>query len=216
MSIYFSADDTVLAQVKSVMGKYHQDLVKGRIEVGVTFAISSKENQPALKEHGQPTFGMAKIVAAKDRIRKGIDVELWLDGDEWGQDSLQHKLAKIDHLLMRIEVKKQKPKKKKKNGAARHGTDEENQEHEEQEFQVDNGGKAVLKMRKPDLFVPGGYREVIERHGAFAPECIILDHARVVANAACEVADAVEVEEEAQESAAQAPEVEAVAETVAT
>src|SRR4051812_10206920 len=111
MSIYFPADEDVLALVKKVMGDNHHDLVKARVDIGVTFALSSKECQPALKEHGQPTFGFTKIISPKDRIRKGIDVELWIDGDEWGTDRIEHKLAKIDHLLTRVEVKKPKPKK---------------------------------------------------------------------------------------------------------
>lgn len=192
MSICFVADDSVMILVKKVMAENHPDLVKAKVDVGVTFALSAKEGQPALSEHGHPTFGITKIIASKDRVRKNIDMELWLDGDEWGTDQPSHKMAKIDHLLMRVEVKKPKPKKKKKSKAAQHGTDEENKEHEEQEFLLDAGGRAVLKKRKPDLFVPGGFREVIERYGDFAPECLILDRARIVADAACKVKDEVD------------------------
>jgi hypothetical protein len=205
MSIFFPADDSVLALVRKVMKDNHEDLVKARVDVGVTFAISSKENQPALKEHGQPSFGMTKIVPPKDRVRKNIDVELWLDGDEWGTDSDLTRYAKVDHLLQRVEIKKPKPKKKKKkNSAAQHGSEEENAQHEEQEFLVDAGGKAILKPRKPDLFVPGGFREVIERNGKHAPECLILDQARRLMDLAVKVFDDEEAENERERSAARA------------
>jgi hypothetical protein len=196
MGIFFPAPDEVVALVKNVMEQYHPDLVKAKVDIGVSFAMSSNENQPSLKEHGQPTFGLTKIVRPQDRVRKAIDVELWLDAEEWGTDRMEHKLAKIDHLLMRLEVKKPKPKKKKKMTA--HGSDEENQEHEEQEFQKDAADRPVLKMRKSDLFVQGGYREVMERHGQFAPESLMLDKAKAVANSACEVAksqESIEVKE---------------------
>lgn len=187
MAIFFPADDNVLSLARKVMNDNHEDLVKARVDIGVTFAISSKEDQPALKEHGQVTFGIAKIVAPKDRVRKSIDVELWIDGDEWGTDHAHVRYAKLDHLLQRIEVKKPKPKKKKKNKAAQHGSEEENQQHEESEFLVDAGGKAILRMRKPDLFVYGGFREVIERNGSSAPECLTLDHARRIMDVAVKV-----------------------------
>ncbi len=136
MSICFVADDKVMALARKVMTDCHPELVRAKVDLGVTFALSAKEAQPALKEHGQATFGLTRIVAAKDRIRKGIDIELWLDGDEWGTDTEDARWAKLDHLLQRIEVKKPKPKKSKKKKAA-HGSDEENQQHEEAEFLLD-------------------------------------------------------------------------------
>ncbi len=207
MSVFFPADDNVLALVRKVMKDNHEDLVKARVDVGVTFGISSKENQPALKEHGQQSFGYTKIVPPKDRVRKNIDVELWLDGDEWGTDRDLTRYAKIDHLLQRVEVKKPKTKKKKKNSAAQHGTEEENAQHEEQEFMVDAGGKAILKPRKPDLFVPGGYREVIERNGRHAPECMTLDTARRLMDVAIKVFDDEEAENERERAKVAQPEV---------
>lgn len=196
MSIFFPADDSVMALVRKVMKDNHEELIRANVDIGVTFALSAKENQPALKEHGQPTFGYTKIVAPKDRVRKSIDVELWLDGDEWGTDNAEARYAKVDHLLQRVEVKKPKPKKPKKGKKAVHGSDEENQQHEESEFVLDAGGKAKLQMRKPDLFVPGGYRGVIERNGKYAPEVMILDNARRLADAAVKVFDDEEAENE--------------------
>lgn len=190
MSIFFSADDIVMALVRKVMNDNHPDLVKTKVEVGVTFALSSKDDQPALKEHGQSSFGMTKIVAPKDRVRKNIDVELWIDGDEWSNDSPEHRYAKVDHLLTRIEIKKPKPKKKKKPNTDRQDNDDE---QDTEEPLVDAGGKAVLKIRKTDLFVSSGYRQVIERNGAYAPECLILNRAKVVADAAIKTFEEEEV-----------------------
>lgn len=201
MSIFFPADDGVMALVRKVMKDNHEELVRANVDVGVTFALSAKDNQPALKEHGQPSFGYTKLVAPKDRVRKSIDVELWLDGDEWGTDDADIRYAKVDHLLQRIEVKKPKPKKPKAGKKAVHGTDEENQQHAEQEFLLDAGGKAVLKMRHPDLFVPGGYRSVIERNGKHAPEILILDRARHLADAAVKVFTDEEAENERERRA---------------
>ncbi len=185
-----------MALVRKVMKDNHEELVRANVDVGVTFALSSKENLPALKEHGQPSFGFTRLVAPKDRVRKSIDVELWLDGDEWGTDNAEVRYAKVDHLLQRVEVKKPKPKKPKKGKKAVHGTDEENKDHAESEFLTDAGGKAILKMRQPDLFVPGGYRGVIERNGRYAPEVLILDRARMLADAAVKVFTDEEAENE--------------------
>lgn len=195
-TIYFPSDDKVLSLLKQVVGLYHSDLAKAKVEFGVTFALAGGENQPALKEHGQPAFGLLKIISPADR-RKGIDVELYLDGDEWGRDAHETQVAKLDHLLQRLEVRKPKPKKKKR--TATHGNVEETQEHEESEFLLDGAGKPLLRRRKPDLYLPVGFRDVIERHGQRAPEYIAAEAAMLVAKNARQFHEAPVDEEPAEQ-----------------
>jgi len=184
-SIYFEAPDEIVDLVQRVMRKNHQDLVKAKVDVGVLFALSAQESQPALKEHGQQVEGIIKIIAPRDRVKKKIDVEMILDGDEWKTNRDEHKIGLIDHLLARLEIKKPKPKKKKRQNV--HGSDSEREEAEaQQEFMLDAGGRAVLKMRKSDIYVGVGFRDVIERNGAFAPEYRAIEKARALAEAACE------------------------------
>lgn len=184
-TIYFTGDEKVLSLLKQVANLYHTDLIKAKVEFGITFALAGNEAQPALKEHGQPTFGFVKIIGPADR-RKGVDVEVFMDGDEWGRDSHDTQVAKLDHLLQRLEVRKPKPKKKKKSSAATHGSEQETQDHEESEFMLDGNGRPILRKRKPDLCLPVGFREVIERNGHYAPEYGAAENAMLVAKNARE------------------------------
>jgi hypothetical protein len=178
-SIYIPANADVLALVKKVAGEWHPDLIKAQAEFGVLLVLAASETQPAVKENGHAVEGTIKIVAPKDRITKKFDVEILLDGDEWKTDREEHKVAKIDHLLSRLEVKKPRPKKKKGGGAV-HGSDEEREAHQEAEFAMDDYGRPQLKLRKGDWNVGYGFADVVKRHGNFAPEVKALDKARAV------------------------------------
>jgi hypothetical protein len=183
-SIFTPAHESVHNLVNHAIRQWYPELLKAKVEIGVLFAISARETQPALKENGHPVPGTIKIVSPKDRISKKYDVELILDGDEWGSDSAQHQLAKIDSFLARLEIKKPKPKKPKKSKATVHGNDEENQQHQPDEFMVDDAGRPKLRLRKGDWNAGYGSREVVERHGQFAPEVLSLDKAQAVVQAA--------------------------------
>jgi hypothetical protein len=182
-SIYFKADSSVVAVVNEAIKKWHPELSKAQIQIGILFAVSGKDDQPAIKEAGHPVDGIIKIVTLKDRVTKGFDAEMILDGDSWKQMGDDDRLAFIDHLLSRLELKKPKKKKDKKNDAV-HGDDEEQEEFEESEFLQDDIGRPVLKTRKWDWNAGFGFREVVERHGAHAPECHHLNHAKSIVDSA--------------------------------
>lgn len=181
-SIYFQADKGVYDLAYRTIEKWHGELRKADIRIGILFALSTKEDQPAIRQSGYPVDGMIKIVPLKDRITKNFDVEIILDGQEWRNRTEAYSTALIDHLLCRIELKKPKPKKPKKNNSA-HGSETEKESLEQSEFITDDIGRPVLKIRPWDWNAGFGFREVVERHGDNAPECKKVKEAQVIIDA---------------------------------
>jgi hypothetical protein len=190
-NIYVKTDESIMTLVNHVMQQWHSDLAKARVRVGVLFALSARESQPALKENGHAVDGTIKIVPLKDRVTKDFDVEMLLDGDEWGANKQEHRLAIIDHLLMRLEVRKPKLKKKKKRVV--HGDNTEREDHEEPEFLSDDIGRPILKLRKGDWNAGIGFRDVVVRHGAYSIEARNLERARVIVEEAIKM-DVISIE----------------------
>ena len=162
-NLYFKANDDHLKIAYSVMGKYHPELKKARIQLGLLITMSNKENQPALKDGA---YGVIKIVPVKDRVTKQFDVELIVDGDIWNKrQDLREPL--IDHLLSKLEVKKHKNNKKSPDPEDKTADDAE-------EFVTDDIGRPIIKMRKCDLTAISGFAEVATRHGDSSIEVLQL------------------------------------------
>lgn len=181
-SVYFKADDSVKTIIGDVIRQWHPDLMKSQITIGILFAVSAKDDQPAIKEAGYAVDGTIKIVPLKDRVTKCFDVEIILDGDAWKTKSEKHRIAFIDHLLSRLELKKPTKQKNKKSDAV-HGEDEDREEHDSednQEYLTDDIGRPVFKMRKCDWNAGLGFRDVVERHKLFAPECDSVNNAKLI------------------------------------
>lgn len=149
-NIYFKASEEHHKLAYNVMAKYHSELSKARVNLGLLITMSNKENQPALKDGA---LGIIKIVPVKDRVTKQFDVELIVDGDVWNK---KHELREplIDHLLSRLEVKKHKAKPNQKED-----------EDDVDQFTTDDIGRPIIKMRKCDLNAVSGFAEVATRHG---------------------------------------------------
>lgn len=162
------ADTEPMRLLDTALNKWYQELIKAKLQCGIMF-IASNGDSPPLKEAGVPVEGKIKIVPDKDRITKGFDVEIEIDLDEWKGGSEKHRLALLDNLLARLELKKPK-KKKKRTTAATHGTDEELVAHEELDYLVNAHGRPQLKKRKSDCFVGPAYLDVMKRHGTFSVE----------------------------------------------
>ena len=117
------------------------------ILVGVLVAFSPKDKNgnpkgKALKGYaGAGAAAEVKKVSARDRVTKGYDVEIVLDGDTWPQTALQVQEAILDHEMTHIVVDDQRA----------------------------DGGKLNISMR-PEDFIAWGFWEVIERHGKAAIE----------------------------------------------
>lgn len=168
-SIYFKADSQTHHTAYDIISKYHPDLRAADIKVGILMALSNKENQPAIKEGGMAVEGTIKIVSLKDRITKGFDVEIILDGDVWKQND-KNQIAILDHLLSRLEIKKNKKvKNKSKNEQDEH--EEKDNVFEEEQFVTDDIGRPVIKFRQFDWNAGAGFTDVVARHGDCAPEC---------------------------------------------
>jgi hypothetical protein len=147
-NIYFKANDAYLALAYDVMKKFHYDLNKAKVQLGLIITMSNKEDTPALKDGVQ---GIIKVVPVKDRITKSFDLELIVDGEFWkAKQELRESL--IDYLLNKVEVKRVKKKAKGDN-------------KEEPDYMHDEVGRPVIKMRKCDICAVSGFMESIGRHG---------------------------------------------------
>lgn len=158
-NIYFKANEEHHKIAYRVMSKYHPELSKSRIQLGLLITLSNKEDQPAIKDGA---YGIIKIVPVKDRVTKNFDVEIIVDGDIWEKKPhLRDPL--IDHLLSKLEIKKPKPKK-----------GEKPKNDEEDDFLTDDIGRPLIKMRKCDLNAVSGFSEVASRHGDISIEILQL------------------------------------------
>jgi len=159
------AGDKVSAIVEEVVNKWHPELSNAKVQIGVLFIISAGDSPP-LKENGHPVEGTIKIVSVKDRVTKKFDVEMVLDGFEWHKGAHEHRIALVDHLISRLEIKKPKPKKNPK----RKQKDDDQCDNSKSTFLVDSVGRPALKIRKGDWNAGIGFHEVAARHGSFSIE----------------------------------------------
>lgn len=148
MSITYSLPPvTVTELVGQVMNDYHRRLIDWDVRVGVLMAYAAVDEDSgerigtAIKGYVGAAAAQVKIVSLKDRVTKGYDVEMLIDGDAWPEleDSVQ--TALIDHELTHILPK----------------------------GETDDLGRPKLKLREED-FIAWGFWEVIRRHGPAAME----------------------------------------------
>lgn len=182
-AIYTKAPQNVITIVEHALSQWHQELKDADVKIGVLFKFSSSEELPALKANGHPVNGIISIVSTKDRLSKGFDSEITLDGAIWATSKEEQKYALIDHLLSRIELKPVKPKKGNK---ATHGSDEEKEDAEELTYAVDCNQRPCLRFRSGDWNVGYGFEDVVRRHGEHSPEYINLSAAQNIVDSIIE------------------------------
>lgn len=156
---YWRADQKVMGFIESVMMKYHHELCQHKVSLGVLFAMSSDEENHALKHHGYPVAACIKVVTLKDRITKGYDAELMIDAEFWKSNNEEKRVALIDHELSHIALKRKKPEKPKKGQPPR-----EEPVDPLGEVVYDDIGRPALKTVKGDYNVGDGFMRVIQRH----------------------------------------------------
>lgn len=127
----------------------------------VVLMVRADPGKSALKKHGWPALGIISIVSEKDRAAGGPDVLLQLDGDFWDTAGDEQRAALVDHELYHLEMTA-KAEYDDFSQPVRFVSD------------VDGLGRPVVKIRPHDFEV-GGFKDIVERWGLFAPEKHNLD-----------------------------------------
>ena len=148
MSTYSLASESTLALLTEVREQYHARLDEAEVKIGVLMAFAATDENTGERKGsairgyaGAPAGAQVKKVSTRDRLTKGYDVEMLLDGDEWPNMADAHRRALLDHELTHIETT----------------------------GKVDDLGRPKVKMR-PEDFIAWGFWEIIQRHGTAAME----------------------------------------------
>lgn len=139
------ADDVVMKFMRQTLKEHHKELHEAKVNIEILF-VEGEEGAPSVKEGGYDTFGRVKFYGEDDRKRGCPDALLIIDHSIW-KDADGERAAMIDHLLQRIEVRKD----------------------DDGEIIRDSVGRPKLNKRKFDMRL-NGFSEVVERNGSFAPE----------------------------------------------
>ena len=161
---YTLADPDVTSAVDSMMRKYHAELTEAEVRVGVLIARNETGNP--IKHGGYPARATVRIVPLKDRLTKGYDAEMLIDGRELDLMRPEHLNALVDHELTHLRVCL--------------NDDDESPE----KYKLDDLGRPKLKTRPGDWNAGDGFKEVVARHGDYAAEFENLSRAMTAANAA--------------------------------
>lgn len=158
MTTYTLASGEVNALLNKVVQRWHQDLDKFQVRIGILMAHN--DNGAAVKSGGYPAFAMVKPVPLKDKITKGYDVEMLIDADAWENMKPRHRAALLDHECSHLVVAMD--------------TDAPTQP------KLDDLGRPVVKTKKADYSAGDGFRAVVARHGRFAIEHLNLTRAKAI------------------------------------
>lgn len=168
---YHLADADVRNLLEQVMFEHHPRLHEAGVRVGVLFARNP--DGPALKRNGYEVLAMIKPVPLKDRLTKGYDAELVIDGGEFEtlkprqqESTLHHELAHID----RVDLSPQEL-------AAR-------DEGDECSWKVDDLGRPKLRSVPGSWNAGDGHTSTVEIYGADAIEYELLARCKARADRA--------------------------------
>lgn len=102
------APQEVIDLMEETKEKFHGDRLS-EVKIGVIMAHAAVDDKTgqikgcAIKGHaGSPAAACVKVVPLKDRLTKGYDVELLIDGDHWPSTPLATQIALLDHELTHI------------------------------------------------------------------------------------------------------------------
>lgn len=154
MAIFKRADNEVAELVNAILAKHetHQPLLKSKATIDLVFAFAPTDDitgDPighALKLHGVPAHGIARVISAKDRALGRADAEITLDGDYWRLAPEPEREALLDHELHHFVVVP-----------------------DGKSFKTDDNGRPVIRTR-PHEFEFGWFGIVASRNGAASHE----------------------------------------------
>ena len=111
MPKYQLAEKPVFQMAAGIIKRHHQDLHAIGVKIDILFAFALEDSEgnkktPTLSHQGYPANGIAKILNLKDRLCRGYDAEIILDGDAWAGLTDNQKLAILDHEITHFVVKR--------------------------------------------------------------------------------------------------------------
>jgi hypothetical protein len=153
MPTYSKADDDTIDLVRKIMEKYHHDLAAEDVTVDVLWAYA--DGGEPLKLRGYPAAAIIGITSLKDRVLGVADAVIRIDGTHWNGLNGMCRTALIDHELTHLELCR---------------------DPESNEPLRDDHNRPRLKSRPHDWEI-GGFDEIVQRHGKYAPEKMSLESA---------------------------------------
>lgn len=149
MATFAECGKDVYALRDKLLAKHHGELKDAGVTIKMLFAHAARDQEtgepkgPAIKHHGYPAAGLAKINSHEKRVAGEDDCQITLDGDAWPDFSEDRQLSIIDHELTHFEV--------------RHDPDGN--------IVLDDCHRPKLRMRLHDVQI-GAFAEIAERYGA--------------------------------------------------
>lgn len=165
---YSIADPDVTDLLARVMARYHPRLNDAGVKVGVLFAHNS--DGPAIKKGGYEVLACVKSVSLKDRLTKGYDAELLIDGGDYERLREGQRAALCDHVLSQLDT-------------IDRGEDDEG-DGDLVSWKTDDIGRPKLRAVPGNWHAGVGFNAVIARHGSDAIEYENLSRCKAHADAA--------------------------------
>ena len=99
--IYEKADSSAVSLMEKVAKEHHKSLTEVEARVGLVVVYQEDENstKPAISKNGAKCAASVKVVNLRDRLTKGYDAEILLDGECWEGCTNERKIAILDHEL---------------------------------------------------------------------------------------------------------------------
>lgn len=161
---YQHADDDILDLLAQVLRTHHPRLAEAGVKVGVTMAYNP--DGPAIKHGGYEALACIKVVALKDRVRKRIEAEMFVDQSEWERLPEEQRVALLDHELSHIALVELPP---------RQLATLRRDDPDAPAWKLDDLGRPKLRSVPGDWSAGDGFAAVCERHGRAAVEFLNLD-----------------------------------------
>lgn len=157
MTTYTLADTDVTNLLARVMALRFPRLADAGVKVGVLLARNA--DGPALKRNGYEVLAMIKPVPLKDRLTKGYDAELVIDGGEYERLRERQQESLLHHELSHIDTVDLTPAEMK----AR-------EEDESVTWKTDDLGRPKLKGVPGDWHCGDGFEQTVAIYGGDAIE----------------------------------------------
>lgn len=109
MSYYTKAQKDILQALAKTMERYHKPLRDADVSVQVLMAWPRRDDNgdatgPAVTHNGYPCAAKIRVLSAKDRVARGFDAEMIVDGEKWQESDARQQIAILDHELEHLEL----------------------------------------------------------------------------------------------------------------
>lgn len=172
---FHKAEPATTDLLREVVYDHHRDLHTAGVQIGVI--VCENPDGDALKHHGTPAFANIRVVSPVDRVGKGYDAELRIDGGKWERLHHARRVALLDHELSHLKLKKSW-------SVAILDANKEPTGETELRWDTDDAGRPQLKTIPGDWETSDGFVAVVARHGLDAIEYASIDQAKRFADEA--------------------------------